>query len=240
MPSRSKKSLTSVSKKSASKVPVAPKASSKIVILDFGSQYTQVIARRVRECRVFSEILPHTTKASEISADGTVRGIILSGGPASVYAPKAPKVDPAIYDLGLPILGICYGMQLLSRDLGGTVARSTHREYGKGVLSTIGASPLFKGLPKKLDVWNSHGDRVEKLPRGFAAIGTTENAPHAVIADAKRKINGMQFHPEVHHTPKGKAILRNFLHGICGCKSDWTMGSFIDRICSQIREQVGD
>ncbi|MFZ4716900.1 MAG: glutamine-hydrolyzing GMP synthase [Chthoniobacterales bacterium] len=245
MPSRASKKKTSTPGKKASgqarsSATRITKASSKIVILDFGSQYTQVIARRVRECRVFSEIVPHTTKAAEIMADGTVKGIILSGGPASVYAPKAPKVDPAIYDLGLPILGICYGMQLLSRDLGGSVARSTHREYGKGVLATIGSSPLFKGLPKKLDVWNSHGDRVEKLPKGFIAIGTTENAPHAVIADAKRKIYGMQFHPEVHHTPKGKAILQNFLHAICGCKSDWTMGSFIERICSQIRDQVGE
>jgi GMP synthase (glutamine-hydrolysing) len=246
MPTRkkpSKPAAKATAKSTTAKSPKAPKAtkaSSKVVILDFGSQYTQVIARRVRECRVFSEIVPHTTKASEIVADGTVKGIILSGGPASVYAPKAPKVDPAIYELGLPILGICYGMQLLSRDLGGSVARSTHREYGKGVLTAVGASPLFKGLPKKLDVWNSHGDRVEKLPKGFVAIGTTENAPHAVIADAKRKIYGMQFHPEVHHTPKGKAILQNFLHGICGCKSDWTMGSFIERICVQIREQVGD
>jgi len=233
----------SVRIKKTSKVPdkpTSPQAASKIVILDFGSQYTQVIARRVRECSVFSEILPHTTKAKEIAADGTVRGIILSGGPASVYAPKAPKVDPAIYELGVPILGICYGMQLLTRDLGGTVARSTHREYGKGVLATSGASPLFKGLSKKLDVWNSHGDRIEKLPEGFSAIGQTENAPHAVIADAKRKIYGMQFHPEVHHTPKGKAIIENFLHGICGCANDWTMGSFIERICTQIREQVGD
>jgi GMP synthase (glutamine-hydrolysing) len=245
MPSRASKKKTSTPGKKASgqarsSATRITKASSKIVILDFGSQYTQVIARRVRECRVFSEIVPHTTKAAEIMADGTVKGIILSGGPASVYAPKAPQVDPAIYDLGLPILGICYGMQLLSRDLGGSVARSTHREYGKGVLATIGSSPLFKGLPKKLDVWNSHGDRVEKLPKGFIAIGTTENAPHAVIADAKRKIYGMQFHPEVHHTPKGKAILQNFLHAICGCKSDWTMGSFIERICSQIRDQVGE
>jgi GMP synthase (glutamine-hydrolysing) len=245
MPSRASKKKTSTPGKKASgqarsSATRITKASSKIVILDFGSQYTQVIARRVRECRVFSEIVPHTTKAAEIMADGTVKGIILSGGPASVYAPKAPQVDPAIYDLGLPILGICYGMQLLSRDLGGSVARSTHREYGKGVLATVGSSPLFKGLPKKLDVWNSHGDRVEKLPKGFIAIGTTENAPHAVIADAKRKIYGMQFHPEVHHTPKGKAILQNFLHAICGCKSDWTMGSFIERICSQIRDQVGE
>jgi len=216
------------------------KAASKIVILDFGSQYTQVIARRVRECSVYSEILPHTTTASEIASDGTVKGIILSGGPASVYAPKAPKVDPAIYTLGVPVLGICYGMQLLTRDLGGVVARSTHREYGKGILTTSGASPLFKGLPKKLDVWNSHGDRIEKMPPGFSAIGRTENSPQAVIADATRRLYGMQFHPEVHHTPKGKAIIKNFLHSICGCRADWTMGSFIERICTQIREQVGE
>ncbi len=246
MPVRSKKtgkvSSPKISPDSTKSKKVSPleKASSKIVILDFGSQYTQVIARRVRECHVYSEILPHTTKAGEIAADGTVKGIILSGGPASVYAPKAPKVDPAIYTLGVPILGICYGMQLLTRDLGGEVARSTHREYGKGVLTTAAVSPLFKDLPKKLDVWNSHGDRIEKLPKGFAAIGHTENSPHAVIADAKRRIYGMQFHPEVHHTPKGKAIIENFLHGICGASSDWTMGSFIERICSQIREQVGD
>jgi GMP synthase (glutamine-hydrolysing) len=243
MPVRKKSSAPSpqaAQKKNSKTNPKDPRASSKVVILDFGSQYTQVIARRIRECRVYSEILPHTTKASEIIADGTVRGIILSGGPASVYAPKAPKVEPAIYELGLPILGICYGMQLLTRDLGGTVARSTHREYGKGVLTTSGATPLFKGLPKKLDVWNSHGDRIEKLPKGFSPIGRTENAPHAVIADVKRAIYGMQFHPEVHHTPKGKAILQNFLHGICGCRSDWTMGSFIERITAQIREQVGE
>lgn len=250
MPSASKDPVKKTAKRNrsarrgvtAAKSPSAKKAkaASKIVILDFGSQYTQVIARRVRECRVFSEILPHTTKASEIVADGMVRGIILSGGPASVYAPKAPKVDPAIYQLGLPILGICYGMQLLTRDLGGSVARSTHREYGKGVLTTTASTPLFKGLTKKIDVWNSHGDRIEKLPKGFAAIGRTENSPHAVIGDAKRGIYGMQFHPEVHHTPKGKHIIQNFLHGICGCPSDWTMGSFIERICAQIRDQVGE
>jgi GMP synthase (glutamine-hydrolysing) len=235
-----KSSGKKIAKSSEVKIEKPDQVDSKIVILDFGSQYTQVIARRVRECGVYSEILPHTTKASEIVADGTVRGIILSGGPASVYAPKAPKVDPALYSLGVPLLGICYGMQLLTRDLGGTVARSTHREYGKGVLATTGAAPLFKGLPRKIDVWNSHGDRIEKLPKGFAAIGQTENSPHAVIADMKRRIYGMQFHPEVHHTPKGKAIIQNFLLGICGCRADWTMGSFIERICAQIRGQVGD
>ena len=234
--SRKKPSKNAPSRKGPASLPKP----SKIVILDFGSQYTQVIARRVRECRVYSEILPHTTKVSEIVADGSVRGIILSGGPASVYAPKAPRVDPALYALGIPVLGICYGMQLLTRDLGGSVARSTHREYGQGRLSVTRATPLFRGLGKTLDVWNSHGDRIERLPRGFHAVGRTENAPHAVIADPKRRIYGMQFHPEVHHTPKGKAIIRNFLHGICGCASDWTMGSFIERVCSQIREQVGE
>ena len=240
----------SVKKESLKKVPrfrqssrqhvvETPRATSKIVILDFGSQYTQVIARRVRECHVYSEILPHTTNADTLISDSTLKGIILSGGPASVYAPNAPEVDPAIYKLGVPVLGICYGMQLLTRDLGGAVKRSTHREYGKGLLTTSGSSPLFKGLPKRLDVWNSHGDRIVKLPKGFVAIGRTENAPHAVIADAKNKIYGMQFHPEVHHTPKGKAILQNFLIGICGCRPNWTMGSFIESICKQIKEQVG-
>jgi len=237
MPIRPKKAVKG---KPSSRTEESSRASSKIVILDFGSQYTQVIARRVRECSVYSEILPHNTKASVIAADGSVKGIILSGGPASVYAPKAPKVDPAIYELGVPVLGICYGMQLLARDLGGRVARSNRREYGKGELLTTGVAPLFKGLPGKLDVWNSHGDRIEKLPKGFVAIGRTENSPNAVIGDIKRRMYGMQFHPEVHHTPKGKAILQNFLHRICGCSGDWTMGSFIERICDQIRNQVGD
>jgi len=211
----------------------------KIVILDFGSQYTQVIARRVRECRVYSEILPYNTKASAIRR-AAPRGIILSGGPASVYAPKAPKVDKAIYDLGVPILGICYGMQLVSLDLGGNVQRSDRREYGPGKLTVDRKCELFHKLPAKLDVWNSHGDKVTKLARGFRVLGTTENSPHAVIGDTKRGIYGLQFHPEVAHTPRGKEILENFVHRICGCKSQWTMGSFIERICEQIREQVGD
>jgi GMP synthase (glutamine-hydrolysing) len=211
----------------------------KIVILDFGSQYTQVIARRVRECRVYSEILPYNTKASIIRR-AAPRGIILSGGPASVYAPKAPRVDKAIYDLGVPILGICYGMQLVSRDLGGNVERSDRREYGPGKLKVDRSCGLFSKLPAQLDVWNSHGDKVTKLPEGFRVLGKTENSPHAVIGDTRRGIYGLQFHPEVAHTPRGKEILENFVHRICGCKSQWTMGSFIERICGQIREQVGD
>lgn len=211
----------------------------KIIIIDFGSQYTQVIARRVRECHVFSEILPYSTKASLLAKDSTIRGIILSGGPASVYAKKAPTLDPSIYQLGVPILGICYGMQLIARDLGGTVARSNSREYGSGQLTLKGTSPLFKKIKKKFTVWNSHGDRIEQLPSGFSVLGHTENSPHAIIGDPKRNIYGLQFHPEVAHTDQGKEILQNFLHNICRCAPTWTMGSFIERSCEEIRAQVG-
>jgi GMP synthase (glutamine-hydrolysing) len=212
---------------------------SRIAILDFGSQYTQVIARRVRECRVYSEILPHTTTAAELKKLG-VSGVILSGGPASVYAKGAPKVDKKIFSLGVPVLGICYGMQLIAHNLGGKVERSSHREYGAGTLTAEKGCPLFAKLPTKLEVWNSHGDRITKLPTGFTPMGTTENSPHAVIGDPKRHIYGMQFHPEVVHTPRGKEIISNFVHRICGCASDWTMGSFIERACEQIRAQVGE
>ena len=211
----------------------------KIIILDFGSQYTQVIARRVRECRVYSEILPFWTPSSTIRAT-VPKGIILSGGPASVYAPNAPRLDKDIYQLGAPILGICYGLQLLAFDLGGNVEPSAQREYGPGKLQVDRRSDLFCGLPAELDVWNSHGDKITKLPKGFRALGRTENSTSAVIGDVKRRIYGLQFHPEVAHTPRGKEILENFVHRICGCKSQWTMGSFIERSCSQIREEVGE
>ena len=212
---------------------------SKVVILDFGSQYTQVIARRVRECNVFSEILPYSTTAAAIRATGA-QGIILSGGPASVYAKDAPRVDKKIFALGIPVLGICYGMQIIAHALGGKVERSSHREYGPGKLRADRACPLFTKLPASLEVWNSHGDRLTLLPKGFAPMGTTENSPHAVIGDSKRHIYGLQFHPEVHHTPRGKEILANFVHRICGCAPDWTMGSFIERTCADIRAQVGE
>lgn len=211
---------------------------SKIVILDFGSQYTQVIARRIRECRVYSEILPFNSTAKEIARSGA-SGIVFSGGPASVYAKGAPKVDPGVYKLGLPILGICYGMQLLSRDLGGAVEPSGEREFGPGKLKITRANKLFAGLPKSLDVWNSHGDKVTKLAPGFVAVGTTENSKSAAIADAKRGFYGLQFHPEVSHTPRGGEVIENFVLGICGCARDWTPGSFIERACAQIQEQVG-
>lgn len=233
-----KKAPTVSSKKIAIQAEV-PLNKEKIVIIDFGSQYTQVIARRVRECQVFSEILPHTTKASDLAADKTIRGIILSGGPASVYAPSAPTVDKGIYKLKLPILGICYGMQLLAHDLEGKVARSQCREYGSGQLTVETTNPLFKKISKKLTVWNSHGDRIEKLPKGFSILGWTENSPHAVIGDLKRHIYGLQFHPEVAHTEQGREILKNFLYEICHCVPSWTMDSFIEASCDAIRKQVG-
>lgn len=219
-------------------MPTPSQAEDKILILDFGSQYTQVIARRVRECQVFSEILPYRTKAAAIKKLNP-SGIILSGGPASVYAPKAPQVDTAIYDLGIPVLGICYGMQLIAHGLGGKVEPSKQREYGPGLLKGDPQCLLFHKLPATLEVWNSHGDKITKLPKGFRPLGRTENSPHAVIGDTKRKIFGLQFHPEVVHTPRGKEILANFVHKVCGARSSWTMESFIDMTTRQIREQVG-
>ncbi|MEO0453273.1 MAG: glutamine-hydrolyzing GMP synthase [Verrucomicrobiota bacterium] len=211
-------------------------ASERIIILDFGSQYTQVIARRIREAKVYSDILPYTTPVEEIRAMNP-KGLILSGGPASVYSKQAPIPDEGIFELDLPILGICYGMQLLGKFLGGKVERSAEREYGRGTLKVKGESALFKGLPKELEIWNSHGDKLIKLPKGFKSIATTENSPHAAIQ--KDKILGLQFHPEVAHTPRGSKILSNFVHRICGCKRTWTTESFIEQSIQEIRQQVG-
>ncbi|MCC7519584.1 MAG: glutamine-hydrolyzing GMP synthase [Verrucomicrobiae bacterium] len=210
----------------------------KIAILDFGSQYTQVIARRIRERAVFSEILPFDTPATRL-ADPEIRGLLLSGGPASVYSRKVPQPDPAIFALRKPILGICYGMQLLAHHLGGRVAHSSKREYGPGVLQRRAGSLLFSGLPRELKVWNSHGDKLTRLPRGFRSAARTENSEFAAIEDPARRIYGLQFHPEVHHTPLGRHILENFVHRICGCGRKWTMRSFIERACDDLRAQVG-
>ena len=218
---------------------MAEPSPSRIVILDFGSQYTQVIARRIRECQVFSQILPHDTPAKEIAALKP-NGIILSGSPASVYTKKAPQPDLGVFDLGLPILGICYGVQLMAHHLGGKVEHSSHREYGSGLLHLSGDCPLFHGLPEVLDIWNSHGDRITKLPRGFRAVGKTDNSPFAAVEQPKKRFYGLQFHPEVVHTPRGKELLSNFVFQICGAKMDWTMGSFIDQTCAEIRQQVGN
>ena len=209
-----------------------------IAVLDFGSQYTQVIARRVRECQVFSKIYPFATPAAELKADGVI-GIILSGGPSSVFAAQAPMPDRAIFELGVPVLGICYGIQLMGHLLGGKVAKSDRREYGHGILAIGRPGRLFKGLPKKLRVWNSHGDKVVKLPPGFVAIGRTENSPFAAIEDRRRNFFGIQFHPEVFHTERGTEVLHNFLVGVCGAAQDWTMKDFIAQSVDQIRTTVG-
>ncbi len=201
-----------------------------IIILDFGSQYTQVIARRIRECQVFSQILRFDTAASKLAALKP-SGIILSGGPASVYGKNAPHCDPGIWRLGIPVLGICYGMQLMAHQLGGRVEKSTKREYGHAEIR-IAPSLLFAGLDPVQKVWMSHGDRVTKLPEGFVAI-----AGHAAIAHGR--LFGLQFHPEVHHTPNGKQIISNFVHGICGCGRNWTMQSFIDHSVEEIRNTAG-
>jgi GMP synthase (glutamine-hydrolysing) len=211
---------------------------SRIVILDFGSQYTQVIARRVRECQVFSQILRHDTPAREIAALQP-QGIILSGGPASVYSKGAPHPHKGIFDLGIPVLGICYGVQLMAHQLGGKVEHSAQREYGPGLLHLTTPSPLFHNLPEVLDIWNSHGDKITKMPRGFRAIGKTDNSPYAVVEHPAKRLYGLQFHPEVVHTPRGKEVLANFVYQICGCKMDWTMGAFIDQTCEEVRRQVG-
>ncbi len=210
-----------------------------IVILDFGSQYTQVIARRIRECNVYSVILPYNTPASEI-AKLKPAGLILSGGPSSVYAPKAPLPDKGVFDLGVPVLGICFGVQLFGHFLGGKVERGEKREYGKGTLTIKDKScPLFKKLPKTTQVWNSHGDKLTKLPTGFKPVAATENSDYAAIENRTHHFYGLQFHPEVVHTPRGKEILANFVHGICGCGKNWTMRSYVDQAVEEIRAQVG-
>jgi GMP synthase (glutamine-hydrolysing) len=212
---------------------------SKILILDFGSQYTQVIARRIRECQVYSEIVRFDTPAAEIAALKP-KGVILSGGPASVYDRGAPQIDPNIFSLGVPVLGICYGLMLMANHLGGRVVFSGRREYGAGVLHIKNGSELLGGLGEQLDVWNSHGDEVTALPKGFRVAGTTEGCDFAAVEDPERKLYGLQFHPEVAHTPRGREILQNFLFHICRCAMDWTMGCFIEEACARVRKQVGD
>jgi GMP synthase (glutamine-hydrolysing) len=212
---------------------------SKILILDFGAQYTQVIARRVRELQVYSEVVPFDISAAEITRLRP-NGIILSGGPASVYDKDAPHPDPQIFSLGVPVLGICYGMQLMAHHLDGQVEFSSHREYGAAILHVLDGSKLFAGLGAQLDIWNSHGDKLTALPAGFHASARTENSPFAAIENPERNLFAVQFHPEVAHTPRGKEILQNFVYHICHCAMDWTMGSFIEEACERVRRQVGD
>jgi GMP synthase (glutamine-hydrolysing) len=214
-------------------------AHSKILILDFGSQYTQVIARRIRECQVYSEIVRFNMTAAEV-AESKPNGIMLSGGPASVYDARAPQIDPQIFSLGIPVLGICYGIQLMAHHLGGKVQHSSRREYGAGSLHLTKDSALFDGIGPQLDIWSSHGDKITALPSGFRTVARTENSEFAAVEDNERKLYGLQFHPEVAHTPRGKEILQNFVFHICHCAMDWTMGSFIDETCARIQRQVGD
>jgi len=210
-----------------------------IVILDFGSQYTQVIARRIRECSVYSTIVRYDTPAAEIAAMKP-KGLILSGGPSSVYAKDAPLPDKAIFKLGVPVLGICYGVQLLAHYLGGKVERGEKREYGKGTLTVADEEcALFAGLPRELQVWNSHGDKLTRLPKDFVVVGTTDNSDYAAIENSRRRFFGIQFHPEVVHSPRGREIIANFVHGICGCGRDWTMRHYLDQATEEIRAKVG-
>src|SRR5258706_10647414 len=210
-----------------------------IVILDFGSQYTQVIARRIRECNVYSVILRFNTPAAEL-AKLAPKGIILSGSPSSVYAKKAPLPDAGIFKLGVPVLGICYGLQVLAHYLGGKVEPGQKREYGKGTLRVKDSfCPLFANLPETLQVWNSHADKLTKLPAGFKSVAVTENSRYAAIENRARKIFALQFHPEVAHTPNGREIISNFVHSICGCGKNWTMRGYIEQAVEAIRAQVG-
>jgi GMP synthase (glutamine-hydrolysing) len=211
-----------------------------IIVLDFGSQYTQLIARRLRELSVYSEIWPPTTPAATIRARHPA-GIILSGGPKSVSDAGAPACDAALFTLGTPVLGICYGMQLMAHVLGGRVAPAPQREFGHATVTITGTeAPLFANVPSAIKVWASHGDFVAAAPAGFAVVATSANAPIAAISDPTRALYAILFHPEVVHTESGLEILRNFAYGICGCAGDWTMASFVEEATSKIRAQVGD
>ncbi len=209
-----------------------------IVVLDFGSQYTQLIARRVRENKVFSRVLPYSATFEQI-LENNPSGIILSGSPASVYAKGAPIPDLRIFQSGIPILGICYGMQLLSHVFGGKVLKSNKREYGLASLKIHGHKDIFKGISKSFSCWMSHGDKVTSIPKGFQVLAHTANAPYAAMFHPARQIYAIQFHAEVAHTENGSKIFKNFLYNICRCKGNWTSASFIDETIKKIREQVG-
>jgi len=209
-----------------------------VVVLDFGSQYTQLIARRIREARVRSVVLPYSTTAAELAALAP-KGIVLSGGPSSVYDEKAPRGDDGVFDLGIPVLGLCYGMQLMALRHGGEVGRAPGREYGRAVVEVTGGR-LLRSLGPAETVWMSHGDHVENVPPGFAVTARTANAPVAAFEDAGRGLYGLQFHPEVHHTEHGPAMLESFLYDVCGCAPRWTMASFREAAVAKVRETVAE
>lgn len=209
-----------------------------VIVLDFGGQYSHLIARRIRECNVFCEMLPYNTPLADIR-NKQPRGIIFSGGPSSVYQAGAPTVNPAIYEMGIPILGICYGMQLMNHQLNGITSPSARREYGKTRLEVLNREGLLCCMEDIEQCWMSHGDRVDQPPPGFEVTARTEQSPVAAMADTSRKLYAVQFHPEVIHTPKGQDLLRHFLYNICGCNGTWTMGSFIEHAVEEVKEQVG-
>ena len=211
-----------------------------IIVIDFGSQYSMLIARRVREAQVYCELVAHDTPWEKI-APLNPRGYILSGGPASVYEPGAPLAPPYVYESGLPVLGICYGMQAITKQMGGLVAPGTKREYGHAIMYLSDSDiPLFAGLPESTPVWMSHGDKIETMPAGFRIMAYTENSPIAIMGNRERNVYGLQFHPEVAHTPEGKTLLKNFIYNVCGCRGNWTMGNFINDSVGRIKEQVGN
>ena len=210
-----------------------------ILIADYGSQYTQLIARRIREQRVFCRIIPPEALTGSLLQQDRPKGLILSGGPASVYQPGAPLPLTEVFEAGVPVLGICYGMQAMAHRLGGTVARSVRREYGRSPLRILKADGLFESVRPESVSWMSHGDSVVTLPEGFSVSAQTENTVSAAIADPRRKLYGIQFHPEVAHTEEGKTILRNFLFRVCGCRGEWTMRAFIEETVARVRTQVG-
>jgi GMP synthase (glutamine-hydrolysing) len=221
-------------------LPVPPRpAEAEVVVLDFGGQYSQLIARRVRECGVFSELLPHSIGAAEV-ARRAPRGLILSGGPASVYADGAPKLDPELLKLGIPVLGICYGMQLLVHDLGGRVEEAQIGEFGRSDLQIVEPGRLLAGLPREQTCWMSHRDTVYEAPAGFTSLASSSASPVAAFENVERGIYGIQFHPEVVHTPYGQQILTTFLVDVCGCDQEWTAASIVEEQIALIRAQVGD
>ena len=217
---------------------MTPQSVETILIIDFGSQYNLLIARRIREMHVFCEVIPPTA-GPEAARGKNVKGIILSGGPASIYGKGAPRIPNWVFQTGAPVLGICYGMQAMAHQLKGRVAGSKHREYGRADLKIISKGQLFKGLPSKTRTWMSHGDHVTKLPPGFHVLGSTHNTPHAAFEDPRRKYYGVQFHPEVQHTVDGDKILHNFVFGICRSRGNWNLGSFIENTVLDIRKKVG-
>ncbi len=219
--------------------PAGPNNFDTVLVVDFGAQYAQLIARRVREAHVYSEIVPHTMTAEEMLARRPA-AVIFSGGPKSVHVDGAPTVDPALYATGTPILGICYGAQLLARELGGEVARTGRGEYGRTPMTVVDPSVLFADLPGEQDVWMSHFDSIVSAPRGFRVVATTPDAAVAALEDPERRLYGVQFHPEVAHTPRGQEVLKHFLYDVAGCRPSWTMTSVIERSVEEVRRQVGN